>query len=341
MRTTLAEIRDTLIPQVLQLCSTDTSGVLQRYLNEAMVRLLPRGQWRGTVVRYRFCPTANCITWPRQIESILAFAICNWPGEIRSHWYEYLGNGPGQIDASWCSGGKLLDRGLAVAFDDICGEDKKIRVYLDNPSDAGKTILLQGYDENRNWVLTDDGAGGIHNGELVTLQAMPTTYVDTDTVWMPGGLVGVQKQLTKGAVRLYELDTTTALQRPLAIYEPDELTPEYRRSVVPGLSSSSPCCGADAACTQPTVTVLAKLKFVPVRAETDYLLISNIAALKDMCQAIKKRENNLVTEAMLYEASAVAVLEQELSNFHGDGTQDPAPVINGNILAPHGVESMV
>lgn len=339
MRTTLAEIRDTLIPQVLQLCAADTTGALQRYLNEAVVRLLPRGQWRGTVVHYRFCPTANCITWPRQIESILAFAICNWPGEIRSHWYEYLGQGPGQIDpTTWCDGSKLLDRGLAVAFDDICGEDKKIRVYLDNPSDAGKTILLQGYDKNRNWVLTGDGS---INGELVTLLAVPTTYVDTNTVWMPGGLVGVQKQLTKGPVRLYELDTTTGLQRPLAIYEPDELTPEYRRSIVPGLTDSGPCCGADAACTQPTVTVLAKLKFVPVRAETDYLLISNIAALKDMCQAIKKRENNLVKEAMLYEASAVAVLEQELSNFHGDGTQDSTPVINGNILAPAGVESMV
>jgi hypothetical protein len=335
MRTTLADIRDTQIPQVLQLCANDATGRLQRYLNEAVVRLLPRGQWRGTVVRYRLCPSANCITWPRHVESILAFSICARPGVIRSHWYEFLGYGPGNIPlSSDCSGDKLKDRGLAVAFDDICGENKKIRVYCDLPADAGKTILLQGYDSNRNWVLT--GNGDV-NGELVTL-AMP--WVDTSTVWMPSGLAGVQKQLTKGPVRLYELDTTTALQRPLAIYEPDELVPEYRRSVVPGMTDGSATDAPDS-CAQPAVTVLAKLKFIPVRAETDYLLIGNTAALKDMCQAIKKREDNHIAEALTYEASAIAVLEQELSNFHGDGTQDPAPAMNANMFAPMGVESMV
>lgn len=331
MRTTLAAIRDTQIPQVLQLCTGDTTGRLQRYLNEAVIRLLPRGQWRGTVPRYQVCPTSNCITWPRHVESIIGFAICSQPITIRSHWYEFLGYGPGNMRVSdYCPGNQLMDRGLAVAFDDICGEDKKIRVYLDNPSDAGKTILLQGYDENRNWVLTDDGNV---NGELITLPSPPNTWVDTDTVWMPGGLVGVQKQLTKGVVRLFELDTVTALQRPLAIYEPDELVPEYRRSVVPGLADSGPCCGSDPACTQPSVTVLAKLKFIPVRAETDYLMIGNIAALKDMCQSIKAREDHNQKDALLLEASAIQVLEQELSNFHGDGTSDPAPAMNSAIYA--------
>lgn len=337
MRTTLAYIRSsTQIPKVLQLCASDSTGALQRYLNESVLRLLPRGQWRGTVLLYRLCPAANCITWPRQVESILAFSVCDQPLTIRSHWYEFLGYGPGNISVgSDCSGDKLKDRGLAVAFDDICGEDKKIRVYCDNPNDAGKTILLQGYDSNRNWVLTDNGDT---NGELVTL-AMPWT--DTDTIWMPAGLVGVQKALTRGVVRLFELDTVNALQRPLAIYEPDELVPEYRRSVVPGLTRHGAGSNSSDTCTQPTVTVLAKLKFVPVQSETDYLLIGNIAALKDMCQAIKKREDNLIGEAIAYEQSAVAVLEQELSNFHGDGTQDPAPAMNANILAPMGVESMV
>lgn len=280
--------------------------------------------------------TSACITWPRQIESVVGFRICNSPGIIRSHWYEFMGEGPGGIPAeSWCLGNTLADRGMAVAFDDICGEDKKIRVYCDLPTDVGKTILLQGLDDNRNWVLTSNGDV---NGELVTL-AMP--WVDTTTVWAPGGLVGVQKQLTKGPVRLFELSTVTALQRPLAIYEPDEKLPEYRRSLVPGLADAGPCCNAPEGCTQATVTVLAKLKFIPVRAETDYLLIGNTAALKDMCQAIKKREDNLIAESLAYEASAVQVLEQELSNFHGDGTVDPVQVQNAGVFAYRGLESIV
>lgn len=337
MRTTLADIRETNIPQVLGLCPTDTSGRLQRYLNEAVVRLLPRGQWRGTVVRYRICTSANCITWPRQVESIIAFAICDSPGEIRSHWYEFLGYGPGMASADWCSGSKLIDRGLAVAFDDICGENKKIRVYCDLPADEGKTVLLQGWDQYRNWVLTDSGDT---IGEEVTM-AMP--YVDTTKIWMPAGLSNVQKPITKGNVRLFTIDTVTGLQAPLAIYEPDETRPEYRRSFVPGIHTDFHCCNDGETpddCEDKTITVLAKLKFIPVRLETDYLLIGNYAALKDMCQAIKKRENNLIAEALAYEASAVAELERELSNFHGDGTIDPVQTINSAVPL-FGVQSLI
>lgn len=336
MRTTLADVRSTQIPQVLLLCEGDTTGRLQRYLNEAVLRLLPYGAWRGTEVRYRICTINSCITWPRQVEAIRAFALCDAPVRIRSHWYEFLDYGPGQLFADDCRNQALYaDRGLACAFDDICGEGKRIRVYADLPDvDAGKTILLQGYDKYRNPVLTEDGDV---NGELVTL-ASP--WVDTDTIWMPGGLTGVQKQLTKGPVRLFELDTVTALQRPLAIYEPDETNPEYRRGMVPGLSNRGACChpNSPANCASTTITVLAKLRFIPVRNETDYLLIGNTAAIKDMCQSIRYREDNQIQLAVAYEQSAVAVLERELSDFHG-GSVDPVQTINSH--ADMGIESMI
>lgn len=319
---------------------------IPKYLNEAVIRLLPRGQWRGTVVRYQVCLTDDCISWPRQIETILAWAQFNGPGIIRSHYYEFLGFGPGlfsscsnALGTTWSyggvacgSGGQLVDRGLAVAFDDLCGANKTIRAYIDYPVDEGEVLLLQGLDSNGNWILTD---GGEVNGEELSL-ALP--YVQSTKTWR--ALSGVQKPVTKGPVRLYEYDTVTGLQRLLAVYEPDETLPEYRRSLVPGLSCSSGCGSTtDGVCEQKRVTVLAKLKFVPVRLETDYLLIGNTAALKDMVQAIKKREDNLISESVAYEQSAVAELERELSNFHGDGTSDPVATINSGVA--WGVESLI
>lgn len=333
------------IAAAVNLCPGDPR--IYGFLNQAVVRLLPRGQWRGTVVRYKFCvgPT-NCITWPRPIESILAWAVCGLDGTVRSHYYEFLGFGPGQFSECCspgcgprfmfngfpCGGGsQLVDRGLAVAFDDICGVGKKIRVYNDLPMDDGKTILLQGLDENGNPVSTDSGN---IPGELVTLNG---PFVDTNTIWFPNGLTGVQKEETKGLVRLYEYDTVTTLQKLLAIYDPDETLPEYRRSVVPGLR-----CRATADCQQTQITILAKLKFVAVKAPTDYLLISNPAALKDMVQSVKKRQDNLIAEAVAYEQSAIAALEQELSTFHGDGTADPVQVQNSAIYAScGGVEGLL
>lgn len=309
------------------------------YLNQAVVRLLPRGQWRGTVVRYRFCvgPSA-CLTWLRQIESILAWSMCGRGGTIRSHYYEFLGYGPGQFNtgcssggsggcSSGCTfngepcgnGGQLIDRGLTVAFDSICGTGKKIKVYNDLAIDDGKTILLQGLDENGNPVLTNVGETP---GEVVTFNAM--TPPVSNTIWFPDGLAGVQKEPTKGPIRLYEYDPNTTLQRLLAIYEPDETLPEYRRSVIPGLA----CGSGNDDCEQTSIIVLAKLKFVPVKVPTDYLLIGNPAALKDMVQSVKKRQDNLISEAVAYEQSAVAELERELADFHGDGTSDPVASIN-------------
>lgn len=323
------------IAAAVNLCAGDPR--IYGFLNQAQVRLLPRGQWRGTVVRYRFCVGPSvCLTWPRQIESILAWAFCGRGGTIRSHYYEFLGYGPGQFNtgcgsgngcSSGCSfngepcgsGAQLIDRGLTVAFDSICGTGKKIRVYRDLPVDDGKTILLQGLDLNGNPVLT--GSGEIP-GELITLAG---PFVDSSTIWFPDGLAGVQKEATKGPVRLYEYDPVTTLQRLLAIYEPDETLPEYRRSIVPGLA-----CGRNGSddCEQTSLIVLAKLKFVPVKLPTDYLLISNPAALKDMVQSVKKRQDNLISDAVAYEQSAVAELERELMDFHGDGTSDPVAMIN-------------
>lgn len=298
------------------------------------MRLLPKGKWVGTLARYQICANFACFSWPRAIETIEAFAICNGPGTVRSGWYEFADFGWGQIHSDYCVGNQLIDRGHAPAFDDITGTNKKIRVYCDLSVDVGKSILLQGYDENGNWILTNNGET---NGEEVVL-AMP--YVDTDNLFT--GLTGVQKEVTKGNVRLYELNTSTSAQKPLAIYEPDETLPEYRRSLVPGLTNRGVCCGTDASeCEKKTVTVIAKLKFIPVVNETDWVMIGNVPALKDMCQSIQKREDNLIAEALAYEASAVRELEAELSSFYGDGTVDPIRSMNSGIFAYSGVESLV
>ncbi len=331
----------------INLCAGDPR--IYGYLNQAQVRLLPRGQWRGTVVRYKFCvgPSA-CLTWPRQIESILAWSLCGRGGQIRSHYYEFLGFGPGQFNTSCSatgnlsgcsfngipcgSGAQLVDRGLGVAFDNICGTGKQIKVYNDLPVDNGKTILLQGLDENGNPVLTD--SGDTPGEEVVFNAATPPV---TNTIWFPDGLAGVQKEPTKGPIRLYEYDPITTLQRLLAVYEPDETLPEYRQSIIPGIQ-----CGrsGSANCSQTQIIVLAKLKFTPVNVPTDYLLISNPAALKDMVQSVKKRQDNLISEAVAYEQSAVAELERELADFHGDGTSDPVATINTQQFGA-GITSMI
>jgi hypothetical protein len=255
-------------------------------------------------------------------------------------------NGPGQQTSTcdttgqpgfaYCSGNTLIDRGTACAFDDIADTGNRLKLYADLPEDVGAQVLVQGWDENGNWILTD---GGNVNGEYVTLGLAAVT---TTSKFLKGGLTAIQKPITKGPVRLYDWNPTTGVQRALGIYEPDETVPEYRRSYVPGLSDNYRCCGqTDESCEKKTVYIIGKLKFIPVRNDTDYVLIGNIPALKDMCQSIKKREDNLMQEAVLYEASAIKCLEDELSSYYGDSTVDPIRAMNAGNFAMAGVTSLL
>jgi len=340
-RLTLGDIRASRIPQILNLTSTDTR--LAYYVNEAIERLLAKGKWVGTTQKYQICVYSGCLTWPRQFETIESVAICGFPIQIRNEWFEFNEMGWGLRDegtgtagtscrvGSGC-GSQLLDRGMAVSFEDIRGTDKKIKVYCDIEEGPTPDILLQGYNEDGNWIRT------LVDGDYVDGEYVTPTGAGTLTTNFFTSLTGVQKPITKGSIRLYEYNTTASTQRPLAFYEYDETRPVYRRSLIPGLSNRNSCPdNEDETCNKKTVTVIAKMAFLPVRQDTDWLLISSIPALRAMCQALRKEENNLWDEAKKYEANAIQILDEQLQAFMGDSeiiaVRMPHPSVYGSAVA--------
>lgn len=316
MRLTLGDVR-VQVARVMNVASTDARVAL--YVNEAVERLLPMGKWVGTVQRYKLCTTDACITWPRQIETIEAFALCEVPGTVRNSWYEFDGNGFGILESCDCNGNQLIDRDEAVCFEDMKGATHKIRVKSDVTEVSGARILLQGYNENNEWIRTQDSGIWI-DGEYVAINTTGTLTTNIFTT-----LTGVQKPTTNGPVRLFDYNPTALTNIPIAFYEADERRPVYRRSMIPGLSELSGCnCScADDADTETTdrksVVVRAKMRFIPAVNDTDYLLITFAPAIKDMVQSILKRERNLIQESAAWEQSAVAGLNNQLKSYDGDG----------------------
>lgn len=328
MKTTLAQAKlaSSGIPRIAGYCTSDS-----RYsdlVNEAVQRLLTKGIWWGTFQRYTCCTNSGCLVWPRQFATIEQVAVCNQPVRIRNNWFEFMENGIGLRDGncnsengncrSACDGMQLFDRGNVCAFADIIGTNKKIKVYADVAEDAGAKILLQGYDENNNWIRTEVDGEWV-DGEYVTISTTP----QTSTKFFRS-LTGVQKPLTNGFVRLYEYDTDELTQRAIAIYEWDELIPWYRRSFINGLPTT--CCGSDEDCEDVKVTVQAKMEFFPARKDTDYLLIGNIPAIKLSIMALKKEEANLLGEAEGYWMSAERELQKELEHYRGHGNIQPIQI---------------
>jgi hypothetical protein len=313
VRTTLLNAKNSRIPNALGMCSTDTR--LVQYLNEAIQRLVMMPQkWWGTYQKYRVCEANGCITWPRQFATIEAAAICDCPITIRGQWFEFLENGYGLRGETDGVATQLFDRDTVVTFDDIQSPGYPVAVYADVAEDADAELLVQGHDENGNWIRTQHNGVWV-NGEYIPIQ-VGTYNVSTKTFY---DITGIIKPQTNGTVRLYEYDAAGPTYRALGIYEYDETNPYYRRSVISGLSNRTACDSSGDDCESKAVTVIAKMEYIPVAQDNDWLLIGNLMALKFMCLAIQKEENDLWDEAKKFEANAISILDKELGHYLGDG----------------------
>lgn len=332
--------------QFTNLCSSDSRLVL--VLNEAVMRLRQKGLWVGTTKTFQVCGSNACLTWPRQIETIELAWLCTRPITIRNEWFESLPNGFGRLKSDASIGNQLVDRGSGY----VCHTDivvaRKIALFDANPADAGKTVLIQGRDSGANWVSTN---GGATDGELLTLIAGLSGYKVSATTWSPPGIVGVQKQATLGPVRAYAVlpacpsgtvaDISTFDPIAIAYWEPDELLPDYRRSLIPNLQSAGPCSSNDNGCEKTQITVYAKLQFIPAVKDTDYLQIGNLPALKEMVQSILKGERGLISEAEAHETRAVRLLEEELMSNMGHGVTQPFKVEDSALFGAGAIENPV
>lgn len=352
MRLTLAEFKTKYNwAQVLNLSVTDARWL--QYLNEASERLLNMGMWVGTTARYAVCTKSACLTWPRQFQSIIAMDVCDRPITIRSQWHEFLENGPGLARIKCCTAFNSYDRGSGFAmFDDIT-VNSKIRLYTQFSTDAGKTVTIRGLDENRQPVLTSSGN---IEGEVMTLTG---TYVDSVTTWSRQAIREVIKQKTKGFVRAYAYDASLPVPpaspgpddtplTPLAVWEPTETLPDYRRSFIPALSSRRGGCCNDGLvphtdCDKTKVTVIAKIKFITIENDLDFLPIGNAPALKMAMLAVMKEERGDYDGARIamhgsldpvrrrYFGGAIPTLEEELDSYQGAGMVNTLRLESGNI----------
>jgi len=302
MKLTFGQIKAT-IARLIPVCEDDVR--VARYTNQACQRLLYKGLYAGCYGRFTISVVSGCITWPRLIETIESVTrCCNGTGVVRNQWYEFLETGPGLVESGSGVSNTMVDRGTACVYRDLTGgTNSYVRVYPGDASDVGKTITIQGWDYNGQWIRTLDGSTWI-DGEKITL-ALP--YVQSTKKFT--SITGVIRQATNTSTRLYEYDSVLLTEVDIALYDPDETVPQYRRSyltdvVVDGTSSN--------------VTVMAKLRHIPVSVDNDWIIPPCEGAIKLMVQAILKEENDLLQEAVGYEQKATMVLNEHTNHYLGD-----------------------
>ena len=313
-----------------------SSEQFKSYLNQAVRKIMRRGNWFGTVQKIRVCVYDNCITWPRYVGTILANNVSGRHVPPQNLWWNFL---PIQRDEYWphwdgirncghCCGNAVGEMdGTTPVFQNIpCGQAMFVRAYLSWKPDAGKTITIFGIDANGQEIYTTRPDGTRQPGVVVTL-AVPYAV----TPFQIRKITRVLKQPTQGIVRLYAYDGTTLYD--CATYDPSELSPNYVHEKLQGACLSRACGGVR------SVEALIKLEFVPVVNDSDLVLIENLDAIQIMIQSQREKDAGHNDAAKGLELDAFRELqyglrdrypiEQFVSTFQPFGTARLERVLGG------------
>lgn len=329
-RLRLTEVK-ALMSRVLNKCQNNAEVV--DYINRAQERLIYHGNMLGTHIRYRACLSQSCVTLPRELENIKAYSLKATPGVVRGEFFEFLEAGPGILDEDSDIGTAAVDRGEFPAYDDITSGTKKIAIYAEQAEATGATITIHYRDTNNLW-YRESIDGVWQDGETITL-ASPGTFKYTTNQVAVRGFARAYKPITNGRIHVYEYDTTNLTYRPLAYYQPGETTPVYRRYFLPGLKNL-----VSGDCGKLSVTIVGNLRYIKAVNDNDFLMVSHEDALRLMVQAIQKEENNLLAEALTFEAQAHRLLGEQYSHHKGDGETHPLAMENRGVTGPS-VETLI
>ena len=322
-RLRLYDCRASRLPTVLGLCQ-DNVPAIAAAVNSAQRRLLyckeaGNDGWYGTFAEIVFNVSIEkpYITLPREVARAEYFSVCNKPIVIQNQFYEYLQFGNGRMPKT---SGSLERQGIreaysrnnAVTFIEMETPPQYLVAFCTDAQDITKRVLFQGLDANNEAVYSQDNdsdVSGIFVDLATTGTATPITYNQIN---------GIQKDVTVGPVRIYQRDPTTAEDVLLLTMQPSEQTASYRRYYLHELPRN--CCDASSASGVVQVTSIVKLELIPVVCDTDYLLIQNLEAIIEECQAMRYSEMD-ISKAKEMEAgahiSAVRHLNGELNHYVG------------------------
>lgn len=331
----LKDVRGSRIPEAIGCCAAD-NGKLIEIVNEAQERLVFAGGetgWWGSWQKMVFNVaglTDPYITLPPNIARLINLDVCRFPVNIQNEFYEFLEAGVGLQPGCECNQLQTYDRGLFPTQADLVAGNKRLRFFITNSADIDRRALVQGKDQNGTVIYSLDGVDQVQGIFVSFTQPFVDTPLDISV------LSGLQKDVTIGQVRVFEVDTVTGVSRLLVTLEPNQEVAAFRRYFINGLPRN--CCGStDPAATTTQVTAMAKLALLPVAVDTDYLVIQNLTALKEECQAVRFGEMDDSTsagQAALHHRNAIKLLNGEL--IHHLGKEKPA--VN---FAPFGTAKLI
>ncbi len=335
-RPTLSSFRAQWPSEATGVCQSDPQVAV--YCNDSQDRLLidplcPDEGWAYGWVKMNFNVSAlngaAYVTAPQEIVRLIVADVCKHPIRIRNGFFEYLtfniGLQPKNCQGQACGGTfQAYERDNVATLTELVGT-KTIRIYPSDPRDLNLQVLLQGKDSNGMPILTTDpNTGTSAPGEYVRL-----AFPFVDSVNQFSTITGVLKDQTFGPVQLFQIDPSSGAETPLSSLEPNEGTGWYRRYLISGIPSVNLCCTPS---NPIQISAQARLGFVPVENENDFLTIQCVPALIEEALSIRySRMEQGQTLAAQHHLRALSLLTGQLDAIYGKtNTAVAVPIFGSN-----------
>ena len=201
MNLTFGEVQNSDIQNVVS-CAP-TSPDFRQYVKAAIERLLPRGDWAGTVVPIHTCVNRGCVVWPCYVDHVRYLSHCGRNIPTHGMFYEMLDwqdpHWRREIALHGHGRRNLVNQGWTPVYQDILGPGRNIRLYHTASEDIGATVTIFGKDNN-NQTLRTRNLDGVTWSEGITLTAQ---YPYAESAVQVLHIERVVRSKTQNVVRLF------------------------------------------------------------------------------------------------------------------------------------------
>ena len=187
-------------------------------INQARRLLWNKRGWTSQEEYVQICCVNDCFTLPARYEQIKLAWIGNESASLADEWFNATNAFALHADHS-CHRGIVEVGGLHVLFRDYTTHPYQIGVMAEEAEDIGVELMFEAQDQYDTY----------HKVKVTT--ANPPTLAKSDL--LVKGIRGVTKPVTKGRIRVYAYDTALEAKTLIAIYQPNDANPTFRRFKAP------------------------------------------------------------------------------------------------------------
>jgi hypothetical protein len=253
-------------------------------VNQARRLLWNKKAWTTQEEYVQICCVNDCFTLPSRYEQIKLAWIGNDSASLNDEWFNATNAFALHADHS-CHRGITEVGGLHVLFRDYTTHPYQLGIVAEDIDDAGVELMFEVQDQYDTY----------HRVNLFAAQSPNLSKTDL----LIKGVRSVSKPVTKGRIRVYAYDMELQAKTLIAIYQPNDANPTFRRFKAPR--------------TCECITLYASKKYFDLTDPKELCEFIPDAMIYAVL-ALNSRENRKAQEFMANLALAVQEQEKEMEN---------------------------